>query len=356
MHVSVVIPAKNEEGSIGRCLESLTSQIDAGDEVIVLDNGSTDQTAEIAASFEGVRVIDAPDDRLGGDVHFRGLSQLRQFGAESATNEIVATTDADTIPPEDWIDRIKTHFEQDDDLSVLWGVVTDTNGVPVRNMTGKYLTFLGGVSGCNTAFRKADFDSLQKGYVGWPMFEDVALVTRLARVGKAKHDTSMRMESDLDRRRYQTIPMVATSGVGIASGALVGGPLGALAAGTGVGVGGTELFYELAHEQMPETPFHHDQVGFALIIGALIVDGTVGVAAGGAGVGMLAHHVLSEGVSAAPTDLMLNTDQVCELEPQDGTVEIVCEPQRDLESSVTRILAAATAGAIAGKGAQLVLG
>lgn len=351
MNVSVAIPAKNEEHNIAGCLDRLTAQLDPGDEVLLLDNGSTDNTAAIADQYEQVTVIDAPDSRFD-DVHYRGLSQLRQLGAEKATNEIVATTDADTKPPNDWLDRIKAHFRDDDDLSVLWGVVTDTNGVPVRDMTGKYLTFLGGVSGCNTAFRKSDFTDLKKGYTGWPMFEDVALVTRLARTGKAKHDTGMEMQTDLDRRRYQTIPMLASTGAAIGTGALIGGPVGALAAGTGTGIGGTELFYENA----PETPFHHDQIGFGLILAGLVVGGTPGVAAAGIGTGMFAHHVLTEGASAVPTDLMTHTDEFCYIDEEDGEQTITCETAGGTESKVTRILAAAALGGVVGRGVQMATG
>lgn len=350
MAISVVIPAKNEEGNIGECLDRLTSQLESGDEVLVLENGSDDRTAEIAQSFDEVEVLDLPDDIFEGEVHYRGLAHLRQFGAERAANEIVATTDADTRPPGDWLDRIRQHFQSDHDLSVLWGVVTDTNGVPVRNMTGRYLTLLGGVSGCNTAFRKADFEALKKGYTGWPMFEDVALVTRLARTGKAVHDRDLVMHSDLERKRYQTIPVVAGSGAAVGTGALLGGPIGALAAGTGIGAGGTELFYEAA----PQTPFHHDQIGFGLILAGLLVDGRLGLGAVGVGSGMFLHHVLTEGASAAPTELMLHTDELCYIDTSGERVTITCEPARDLDSKVTRALAAATAGALVGKAIQFV--
>ena len=49
--VSVIIPARNEEASLGACLESLTTQAGIDFEIIVVDDGSTDRTAEIAKSF-----------------------------------------------------------------------------------------------------------------------------------------------------------------------------------------------------------------------------------------------------------------------------------------------------------------
>lgn len=352
MNISVAIPALNEEENIGDCLDSITSQMQWGDEVIVLDNGSTDRTAEIARSYEQVRVIDAPDSRFEDQGHYRGLANLRQLGAEKATNAIVASTDADSVPPEGWLDRIRNHFETDDDLSVLWGVVTDENGVPVRDLTGKYLTIFGGVSGANTAFRKSDFEELKKGYKGWPIFEDVALITRMSRQGKAVHDTEMVMESDLDRRRYQTYPLVAAGGAATVGGALVDGPVGTAAIGTGVGLAGTELFYEplanirrdirkRAGVDRQLTPIHHDQIGLGMMVAGSVAGGETGLAAGGVGAGILTHHVLTEGVSAWPTDLMQNTDQVCKFNEGEGEDDIAldCEPNGDASAKWTRVLA-----------------
>lgn len=352
--ISVALPAKNEADNIGPCLSALTRQLYAGDEVLVLDNGSTDNTAGIADSFEQVRVIDAPDSRFDGDGHIRGLAQLRQLGVAESSNEIVASTDADTLPPDDWLDRIRHHFADDEDLDVLWGVATDTNGVPVRNLTGKYLTLLRGVSGCNHAFRREAFEQLDDGYVGWPMWEDVAIITRLSRHGKAVHDPKLEMRTDLDRRRYQTIPMLAGGGAGVASGALVGGPVGALAVGGGSALAGTELFYEQIadmHDALPaELPVHHDQVGLGLILGGALAGGTPGLLAGGVGSGILAHHVLTEGASAIPSDLFSNTDAVCRLDTSGEGVTIDCEPPSETTQRVTRILAGMAVGAVAGRG------
>jgi glycosyltransferase involved in cell wall biosynthesis len=58
---SVIIPAHNEEAVIGRCLRALTDGIGPGDvEIIVVCNGCTDRTAEVAAATPGIEVIDTP--------------------------------------------------------------------------------------------------------------------------------------------------------------------------------------------------------------------------------------------------------------------------------------------------------
>jgi len=55
--VSVIVPARNEEASLGSCLQSLVEQTGVKMEIIVVDDGSTDRTRKIAESFAGVKVI-----------------------------------------------------------------------------------------------------------------------------------------------------------------------------------------------------------------------------------------------------------------------------------------------------------
>jgi glycosyltransferase involved in cell wall biosynthesis len=101
--ISVIIPALNEEKQLPRTLASLRRQkLDAEYELIVVDNGSTDQTAEIARAY-GARVVIASE---------RGVAYARQAGLEAARGVIVAQADADTEYPDDWLSRIKLHFSQ----------------------------------------------------------------------------------------------------------------------------------------------------------------------------------------------------------------------------------------------------
>ena len=94
-NISVLIPAYNEESFISKCLESVKSQSYPVDryEIIVMDNGSTDRTKEIAESM-GVRVLNAEGLRIGG---------VRNLGAEVAEGEIFAYIDADCIAQPNWL-------------------------------------------------------------------------------------------------------------------------------------------------------------------------------------------------------------------------------------------------------------
>jgi len=61
--VSVIVPTRNSQATIGRCLESLKTQTYRNVEIIVVDNHSSDDTVRVAASFKGVRVVEAGPER-----------------------------------------------------------------------------------------------------------------------------------------------------------------------------------------------------------------------------------------------------------------------------------------------------
>jgi len=91
--VSAVVPARNEEASLGACLESLVAQAGVNFEIIVVDDGSTDRTREIAQSFPGVRLIDAGPLPPG----WSGKNNALVAGAAVARGEWLLFTDADTV-------------------------------------------------------------------------------------------------------------------------------------------------------------------------------------------------------------------------------------------------------------------
>jgi len=90
--VSVIIPAFNAEAFIGRTLDSVLAQTYAALEIIVVDDGSTDATAEIARSFaqkdERVRLLQQPNG---------GVASARNLGIRSSKGTFIAPIDADDI-------------------------------------------------------------------------------------------------------------------------------------------------------------------------------------------------------------------------------------------------------------------
>jgi glycosyltransferase involved in cell wall biosynthesis len=91
--VQIIIPARNEQDAIGRCLESLSRQKGIAFAITVVDDGSSDQTRTIARSFPGVRVISAAEPASGMTGKCNALIQ----GPEGATAKWLLFTDADTF-------------------------------------------------------------------------------------------------------------------------------------------------------------------------------------------------------------------------------------------------------------------
>jgi cellulose synthase/poly-beta-1,6-N-acetylglucosamine synthase-like glycosyltransferase len=118
--VSVVVAAKNESGSIGACLEALLSQDypSEGYEIVVVDDGSTDATAEIVKGFAqenpNLKLLNAHN----GDNHLRAKKRALQRGIENSHGDIILITDADCLPTSTWIRAMIRHFEPDVGLVV----------------------------------------------------------------------------------------------------------------------------------------------------------------------------------------------------------------------------------------------
>lgn len=91
--VFIIVPARNEEACLGRCLESLVTQTGIDFEIIVVDDASTDRTGEIARSFSSVRVISAPP--LPED--WTGKNNAMAAGVKVANGKWLLFTDADTV-------------------------------------------------------------------------------------------------------------------------------------------------------------------------------------------------------------------------------------------------------------------
>jgi|SRR3989344_152436 len=103
MDISLVICAHNEEKYIGACLDAaIQNSRGRFKEIIVVDNASTDKTAEIARTKSGVRVVREEK---------KGLTFARQAGLEATNSELVAYTDADTLLPVGWMDIVEGVFE-----------------------------------------------------------------------------------------------------------------------------------------------------------------------------------------------------------------------------------------------------
>jgi glycosyltransferase involved in cell wall biosynthesis len=118
--VSVVIPARNAEAMIGRTVAAVLGQeLDGRFEVVVVDDGSTDATAENARAA-GARVV--------ANATALGPADARNAGVAAAEADLIAFTDADCVPAPGWLRAGVSALERAD---LVQGRVEPEPGVPV---------------------------------------------------------------------------------------------------------------------------------------------------------------------------------------------------------------------------------
>jgi GT2 family glycosyltransferase len=114
--VSVVIPVHNSAGTLERCLIAVSAQLGPGDELIVVDDGSTEDVNAVGKRF-GVTMVRL--DRRSG------VAAARNRGAERATRPLLCFVDADVVLHPDAVDRGRAHFA-DPSVDAVIGSYDDT--------------------------------------------------------------------------------------------------------------------------------------------------------------------------------------------------------------------------------------
>lgn len=182
---SVIVCTRNGDSRIGACLSACRA-IDYPDfEIIVVNDGSTDNTAALLDQTEGIRVF---------HLDHCGLSAARNFGASQATGEILAYTDDDCRPDIHWLSWLAHTYAttghqaiggpnlppRPDSLGLA--LTTSAPGAPTHVMLSD--TFAEHLPGCHLSVRKSAFDEI-KGFD--PIFEtagdDVDFCWRLRHAG-----------------------------------------------------------------------------------------------------------------------------------------------------------------------------
>ncbi len=113
MRLSLIIPAYNEERYIEACVDSVLPYLNNGiDEIIVVDNASTDRTAEIVRSKPGVRLVHEAT---------RGLPAARERGRTEATGDLIAYIDSDCRLHPAWLPLVTKVFSTQPNVISLSG-------------------------------------------------------------------------------------------------------------------------------------------------------------------------------------------------------------------------------------------
>jgi len=162
---TILIPAYNEEMSIVKCVSSCLHQSENADEIIVVNDGSTDRTLEFLKLFEkDIKIIDLKKNT-------GNKSKAQEIGLKYVNTEIFITTDADTELDFNFVKQIKNDFRKNPKTSAVCGFVESkknnwiTNVREINYLIGQtiykkaqsYISALFVLAGCSSAFKTKDF-------------------------------------------------------------------------------------------------------------------------------------------------------------------------------------------------------
>jgi glycosyltransferase involved in cell wall biosynthesis len=192
--VSIVVPVYNEELLLADSLASLQQQDYTGDcEIILVDNGSTDRSAEIARAM-GARVVKEPR---------KGVVHALHTGYGAVQSDIIASTDADTRVPADWVSRLVVGLTKQSDVVAVGGIYTFYDS-PAWLRWATLLTnqLDGQLLGMNMAMWRWAYESIggidTSVNLGW----DAEVGRQLQSVGRVVIDRKIVVETSA--RRYQS--------------------------------------------------------------------------------------------------------------------------------------------------------
>jgi rSAM/selenodomain-associated transferase 2 len=171
--ICVVVPALNEGACLGRLLAELSSA--NFDDIVVVDNGSTDETASIAARHGGARLVRAP----------RGRGLALNVGARATTADVLLFLHADTTLPRGARAMICTAVADPNVVGGCFRLSFDQRSVMLRfyawftRYDTAFTTF-----GDQAYFIRRRAFACVGGFPEWPILEDVEMRRRLKRTGR----------------------------------------------------------------------------------------------------------------------------------------------------------------------------
>jgi GT2 family glycosyltransferase len=186
MNISVIIPAYNSAQDLRECLTALRASSRSPDEIVVVDDGSTDGTAAIAAAAS-VRVLRRDENR--------GAAAARNLGAAHAGGDVLFFIDADVAVAPDAVARVARLLAAEPDVAAVFGSYDAHPRAPgvasqYRNLLHHYVHQRGSAeaftfwTGCG-AVRRAAFTAVAgfDEHRAWRSIEDIELGYRLRRAG-----------------------------------------------------------------------------------------------------------------------------------------------------------------------------
>ncbi len=193
MKLSVIIPCLNEAAYLADQLEALANQVWSQPwEVLVCDNGSTDQTVAVARQFQnrlpGFRLIDASD--------WRGQAHARNLGAQAAQGELLVFCDADDEVGPGWLVAIGNALERYDFVASRFEPsklnapsILASRHCPQQDGLQKYThpAYLAHASGCGLGVKRACHEAIGGFDESLLFLEDTDYCWRLQLAGVKLH-------------------------------------------------------------------------------------------------------------------------------------------------------------------------
>lgn len=176
MKYYIVIPTYNEEQFIGLTLQSLADQTVLPTKVIVVNDNSTDSTAEIVLAFAEKHPWISLVTKTSSAIHLPGSKVIQAFqkGLESIDEDydLIVKVDADLIFPSNYFETIIQHFESDATIGMVGGFCyIEKNGEWIlENLTDK-----DHIRGALKAYRKATFKQIDglRAQMGWDTVDEL---------------------------------------------------------------------------------------------------------------------------------------------------------------------------------------
>lgn len=223
MNFYIIIPAHNEETSIGLTLDSLVNQTHLPKKVVVVNDNSTDETQNIvdayAEKYAWIQLINSKSS----NEHLPGSKIINAFykGYETLDEnyDVICKFDADLIFPKQYLEKLSIHFKANDKLGMVAGFcyIEKNNSWVLENLTRK-----DHIRGALKAYRKSCFleigklkpsmgwdtvDELLAKFYGWKILTDESLhVKHLKPTGISYNKASKYLQGEaMHKMRYGLI-------------------------------------------------------------------------------------------------------------------------------------------------------
>ena len=208
MNYYIVIPAHNEEAFIALTLDSLISQTFLPKKVVIVNDNSTDKTAEIVTAYAKENPFISLVNKTSSAIHLPGSKVIQAFhkGFETLDDEydVIVKLDADLILPNNYFETILNIFEKDATIGMAGGFAyIEKNGEWIlENLTDK-----DHIRGAFKAYRKACFqqignlkpamgwdtvDELLSKFYGWKVVTDASLIVKHLKPTGANYNKTAR--------------------------------------------------------------------------------------------------------------------------------------------------------------------